>query len=51
MLRLDSPALDFVGLARSMGVEAGRASDLASLATQLQRGFASSGPYLIEALL
>ena len=51
MLRLDAPVLDFVGLARSMGVEAGRASDLASLATELQRGFASSGPYLIEAVL
>ena len=51
MLRLDTPALDFVGLARSMGVEAGRATDLGSLATELQRGFASSGPYLIEATL
>ena len=51
MLRLDSPALDFVGLARSMGVEAGRAADLESLAAQLQRGFASNGPYLIEAVL
>ena len=51
MLRLDAPALDFVGLARSMGVEAGRATDLAGLARELQRGFASSGPYLIEAVL
>ncbi|MEO6624383.1 MAG: acetolactate synthase large subunit [Burkholderiaceae bacterium] len=51
MLRLDTPALDFVGLARSMGVEAARATDLGSLASELRRGFASSGPYLIEAVL
>ncbi len=51
MLRLDAPTLDFAGLARSMGVEAGRATDLQSLARELRRGFASSGPYLIEAVL
>jgi len=51
MLRLDAPTLDFVGLARSMGVEAGRATDLASLARELLRGFASSGPYLVEVVL
>ncbi len=51
MLRLDAPTLDFVGLARAMGVEAGRATDLGSLARELQRGFASSGPYLVEAVL
>ena len=51
MLRLDAPTLDFVALARSMGVEAGRADDLDGLASQLRRGFASSGPYLVEAVL
>ena len=51
MLRLDAPVLDFVGLARSMGVEAARVDDLEGLATQLRRGFAAEGPCLIEAVL
>ena len=51
MLMLDNPSLDFVGLARSMGVEAGRATDLGSLARELARGLASKGPYLVEAVL
>jgi acetolactate synthase I/II/III large subunit len=51
MLQLDSPAIDFVALARSMGVEAGRATDLGSLASELRRGLATPGPYLIEAVL
>jgi acetolactate synthase-1/2/3 large subunit len=51
MLNLDRPTMDWVGLARSMGVEAGRAGDLGELAAQIQRGLASSGPYLIEAVL
>jgi thiamine pyrophosphate-dependent acetolactate synthase large subunit-like protein len=34
-----------------MGVEAGRATDLGSLARELSRGFASKGPYLVEAVL
>lgn len=51
MLRIDAPTLDFVAMARSMGVETGRADSLEDLATQLQRGFAASGPYLIEAVL
>jgi acetolactate synthase-1/2/3 large subunit len=51
MLNLDNPTLDFVSLAKSMGVEAGRATDLGSLARELSRGFASKGPYLVEAVL
>jgi acetolactate synthase-1/2/3 large subunit len=51
MLGLDAPAIDFVALARSMGVEAGRASDLATLARELRRGLASAGPYLVEVLV
>jgi len=51
MLTLDRPAIDWVGLARSLGVEAGRATDLGSLARELSRGLASSGPYLVEAVL
>lgn len=51
MLSLNEPALDFVALAGSMGVAAVRASDLASLAEGLGRGFASPGPFLVEAVL
>jgi acetolactate synthase-1/2/3 large subunit len=51
MLNLDNPTMDFAGMARSMGVESGRATDLASLARELSRGLASKGPYLVEAVL
>jgi acetolactate synthase I/II/III large subunit len=51
MLSLDRPTIDWVGLARSMGVEAGRATDLGELARELSRGLASRGPYLVEAVL
>jgi acetolactate synthase-1/2/3 large subunit len=51
MLSLDRPAIDWVALARSMGVESGRATDLGGLARELSRGLASKGPYLVEAVL
>jgi acetolactate synthase-1/2/3 large subunit len=51
MLDIDRPDLDWVALAKGMGVAAGRADDCASLTAQLQCGLAESGPYLIEAVL
>jgi acetolactate synthase-1/2/3 large subunit len=51
MLTLDRPHPDWLALARGFGVEAGRATDLEALARQLERGFAASGPYLIELLM
>ena len=48
MLTLDRPNLDWQSIARGHGVEAGQATTLDELAVQLQRGLASSGPYLIE---
>jgi acetolactate synthase I/II/III large subunit len=48
MLTLDRPALDWVALARGLGVEAARASTLEGVAAQLRRAFARRGPYLIE---
>ncbi len=51
MLTLDRPDLDWQSLARGHGVEAGQAGTLDELATQMHRGLASSGPYLIEVLL
>ena len=51
MLDLGRPDLDFVSLARGMGVEAGRATTADELNNQLAAGLASQGPYLIEAVL
>jgi acetolactate synthase-1/2/3 large subunit len=51
MLDIDRPDLDWVALAKGMGVAAGRAEDCGSLTAQLQRGLAEPGPYLIEAVL
>ncbi len=51
MLTLDRPVIDWVSLSRSQGVEAGRATNLEELATQMRRGLASSGPYLVEVVL
>jgi acetolactate synthase-1/2/3 large subunit len=48
MLTLDRPNLDWVAMARGHGVEAAQATTLDELATQLKRGLATSGPYLIE---
>ena len=48
MLTLDRPALGWVEMARGMGVEACRVSDAKALATALEAGLASEGPYLIE---
>jgi len=49
MFELDRPALDWVSIARGMGVEAGRAADGETLAREIQRGLSCEGPYLIEA--
>jgi acetolactate synthase-1/2/3 large subunit len=51
MLSLERPGLDWCALARGHGVEAAMAEDLGGLATQLRRGLASQGPYLIELVM
>jgi acetolactate synthase-1/2/3 large subunit len=51
MLDLDRPDLDFVALARGMGVPATRATDAEEFTSQLERALAESGPVLVEALL
>jgi acetolactate synthase-1/2/3 large subunit len=48
MLTIGGPDIDWVALARSLGVEGGRAANLDELAREFKRGIASSGPYLIE---
>ena len=48
MLSLDRPALDWVSLARGMGVPAGRAATMEEFAKQFRAGLAAPGPYLVE---
>src|SRR5215218_3947411 len=51
MMELDRPALDWLSLARGMGVEAGRAKTMEELERQLAAGLRSEGPYLIDLML
>ena len=51
MLDLHNPELDFVSLARGMGVEASRAETLEDFAAQFSSAMAGKGPRLIEALI
>jgi len=51
MFSLSKPALDFVALARSMGMSADRATTADELVSQLRRAFAEPGPHLIEAMV
>jgi acetolactate synthase-1/2/3 large subunit len=51
MLTLDKPALDWVALARGHGMPAASVQTPEQFVREVQRGFASRGPYLIEALV
>ena len=51
MLTLDRPDLDWIALAKGLGVEAGRAASLDELAQQFRRGLARRGPYLVELVI
>lgn len=51
LLDLGRPDLDFVSLARGMGVPASRAHTAEELATQLEAGLATPGPVVVEAML
>ena len=51
MLTLDRPRIDWVGMARSMGVRGERADDLGALAREMRAAFASGGPTLIEVVV
>ena len=48
---LDDPPIDFVGLARSFGVAAGRAATIGEALELLGRGLAEDGPTLIDVTL
>jgi acetolactate synthase I/II/III large subunit len=49
LTRLDDPPLDWVGLARSLGVPGEAAEDQDGLSRALHHGLETDGPYLIEA--
>jgi len=51
MLSLSRPALDFVALARSMGMPASRATTTDEFVAQLRGALAERGPHLIEAVI
>jgi acetolactate synthase-1/2/3 large subunit len=48
---LSRPELDWVDLARGMGVDGVRATTAEELATGIRRGIEEDGPYLVEAVL
>ncbi len=48
MLSLTRPKLDWVSMARGMGVDGVRVDDCAGLAKAFEAGLATEGPYLIE---
>ncbi len=51
MLDLSRPDLDFVSLARGMGVQASRAETAEEFTIQLENALAEPGPHLIEAMV
>jgi acetolactate synthase-1/2/3 large subunit len=51
MLSLGRPSIDFVALARGMGMPAGRATTAEELVAELRRALAEPGPYLIDAVV
>jgi acetolactate synthase-1/2/3 large subunit len=51
MLDLSRPVLDFVSLARGMGVSATRAETAEDLVDQLRRALSTPGPSLVEAVV
>ena len=51
MLSIGRPDLDWVALARGMGVEASRAKTCEQLSKAMSAGLRSEGPYLIEVAL
>jgi acetolactate synthase-1/2/3 large subunit len=51
MLDLHDPSLDFVALARGMGVPGERVETADALVGALERSLAEEGPYLIDAVV
>jgi acetolactate synthase-1/2/3 large subunit len=51
LLDIDNPTIDWVGLAKSFGVEAFRAATIEELGRAIDAGLAMNGPCLIEVVL
>jgi acetolactate synthase-1/2/3 large subunit len=51
MLNIDDPAIDWVSLARGMGVEGGRAETVGAFVRLFRAALAQAGPFLIEAVV
>ena len=51
MMELRRPTLDWISLAKGMGVGAERVDDAEDLTNAIKRGLASQGPYLVEAVM
>ena len=51
MLNLDKPDLDWVSMARGMGVEGGRADTVEAFTALMKAGLSRRGPFLIEAVI
>jgi len=51
MMELNRPDLDWVALAKGMGVAAVKTTTVLEFEQALQHGLANSGPYVIEAVL
>ncbi len=51
MLSLDNPAIDWVSLARGMGVDGTRVTTTDAFAKAMKAGLAEKGPYLIEVVI
>ncbi|MDB5362069.1 MAG: ilvX, partial [Rhodospirillales bacterium] len=51
MLDIGRPDLDWVALARGMGVPGARVTDMAEFNRRFAEGLATPGPYLVEAVL
>lgn len=51
MLSLDRPAIDWVGMAKSLGLEAYRVDEAGALTKAIETGLALDGPVLIEVVM
>ncbi|MBZ9603081.1 acetolactate synthase large subunit [Phyllobacterium chamaecytisi] len=51
MLDLSRPDIDFVGLARAMGVPGAKVTTMEQFNVEVARGLRTSGPYLVEVMI
>ena len=51
MLTLDRPTIDFMGMAKSLGMPGAQVRDLDELTQQLSNAMSQRGPFLIDVLM